>query len=456
MNKTGSFCVIALLLLASNTLSSQLTTAELAEVKTSTHSLADSAGITISTILKVFHLIAFLMLLLDVKARYNGTPLNYAHALRFIFFIYGSCCPWLLGGNENYAPAGYRGFNDNIFFHYFDLIYHGYFGFGYINCFNHNLKVDGQEYGFLYINILFFEILAFFILKTMAWAVSDELEENNRWSNFLASLKGMVFEFFAFPYCGWGVFFFKQHFVLSDLEDDGSVVTGRNDVVYWFSMLLALWMNYEVAMSCFELLMGNKDCLNNLSEEDLRVTHGRSKMLAPEAKLGQNIDSSGGCSDRSPVNCTTDALYEDYFLMVQHHFRSVHTNLSKFYNTIWIMRWVVFAVFSIIWYKYPRTLYLLFLVINLAMIGITVVIKKSFRWGFAFKLILVEEILVTLWHLAALVNYLDYYGSRGMSQFVIGLNTHIMFWSFLLTAAIEIALLVAGAVKNQEYFASFP
>jgi len=77
------------------------------------------------------------------------------------------------------------------------------------------------------------------------------------------------------------------------------------------------------------------------------------------------------------------------------------------------MRWVMFAVFSIIWYRFPRTLYIIYLIVNIGMIYITVAIKKSFRW--AFGLILVEEIFILLWHFAALLSYLDYYGARKMS-----------------------------------------
>jgi hypothetical protein len=54
------------------------------------------------------------MLLLDVYYRNKGKPLYFGHAMRFIFFLYGACCPWLIGGNENYAPLGYRKFNDGF------------------------------------------------------------------------------------------------------------------------------------------------------------------------------------------------------------------------------------------------------------------------------------------------------------------------------------------------------
>lgn len=100
--------VLVLLCLTSFAMCDQLTAAELAEVKVTGTEIADDAGKVIASIIKVLQILAWFMLLADVFARYNGKPLFFGHAMRFLFFIYGACCPWLLGGNENYAPLGYR------------------------------------------------------------------------------------------------------------------------------------------------------------------------------------------------------------------------------------------------------------------------------------------------------------------------------------------------------------
>jgi hypothetical protein len=136
--------------------------------------------------------------------------------------------------------------------------------------------------------------------------------------------------------------------------------------------------------------------------------------------------------------------------MFQFHYKNAHNSLSRFYNSIWLMRWVVFAVFSIIWYKYPNTLYVFFAGVNLAMVILTVVCRKSFR--FAFYWILTEELLITLWHGSALVLFVDYYKAQNLSKFVVALLTNIMFWSYLITVIIEFYLLMAGAARNTGYF----
>jgi hypothetical protein len=43
------------------------------------------------------------------------------------------------------------------------------------------------------------------------------------------------------------------------LESEGRVVSGKNDVVYWFSWGLAVWMTFEVLRSIYEIYEGNRD-----------------------------------------------------------------------------------------------------------------------------------------------------------------------------------------------------
>jgi hypothetical protein len=171
---------------------------------------ADSFGHTFAVLIKIIQLFGFLMTAFDILYRWlYGKPLYLMHTLRFAIFTYGACCPWLLGGNENYVPLAYRGWNDRTFYHFFDLIYHGYLGSGYLNCFNNKLMVDGVSYGFQYINILPIEILLFMLGKAFEWTSRDGFLRRNKWVQFIWTLKGLYLEFFGFPYAGWATFFIK-------------------------------------------------------------------------------------------------------------------------------------------------------------------------------------------------------------------------------------------------------
>jgi hypothetical protein len=178
----------------------------------------DSFGHAFATLIKVAQMWSLLMIGYDCYSRYHGKPCHYTHVLRYCIFVYGACCPWLLGGNNNYAPKGYRGWNDRTFYHFFDLIYHGYWGWGYLDCFNHKITVDGEPYGFNYVNILPIEILLFMLGKAAEWSSRDSFARRNRWVQFISSIKGLYLEFYGFPYAGWATFFYKQHFDMLELE----------------------------------------------------------------------------------------------------------------------------------------------------------------------------------------------------------------------------------------------
>ena len=255
------------------------------------------------------------------------------HTLRFAIFTYGACCPWLLGGNEDYAPLGYRGWNDRTFYHFFDLIYHGYFGWGYLNCFNHRLKVDGETYGFMYINILPIEILLFMLGKAFEWTSRDGFLRKNKWVQFIWTLKGLYLEFFGFPYAGWATFFLKQHFTLIDLANQGKIVEGRNDIVYWFSMALALWMIFEVARSVYEIYVGNRDHFYDmpLTDPDNTDSHQlleKKKEIQKDHNEEESEPALPADPDCHPDDCQYIACYVEYWFIYQHNHQSAYTPLS--------------------------------------------------------------------------------------------------------------------------------
>jgi hypothetical protein len=405
-------------------------------------------------------MLSLIMIFIDCIFRYFGKPLYFMHTLRYAIFVYGACCPWLLGGNENYWPLAYRGLGDTVFYDFFDLIYHGYWTSGYINCFKHELMVDGKPYGFLYANILCFEVLLFFLGKAFVWTSWDGFYRRNRWVQFMASFKGMFLEFYGFPYAGWATFFYKQHFVLVDLEDKGHVVTGRNSVVYWFSMALALWMTYEVAKSVWEIYTGNRDEYPGLVDTDPRLSPKKIQVAQTEIKQRKRFKVMPGNPglppdpDANPDDCQYIACYVEYWFMHQEHFKSAHNIVSQYYTTIWICRWVIFAIFSIVWYQQPVAVYISFLIMNLLMIWCTCVCKKSFRPYF-YGMILAEEILVTIWHLAALILMADYGGKRTMKPAAVDAMVHLMFWPYIITILLEVGMFVIPLFQNKEYHSHF-
>ncbi len=462
------------------------------EFKMTEHSMGDPFGHAFATLIKVAQMIALLMCLGDCLARYYGKPLHYTHTLRFAIFVYGACCPWLLGGNNNQTPGGYRGFNDRIFYHFFDLIYHGYWGWGYFDCFNHRITVDGKPYGFNYINILPIEILLFMLGKAAEWTSRDSFARRNRFVQLISSAKGLYLEFYGFPYAGWATFFYKQHFELLEFEREGKVVTGRNDIVYWMSWALALWMTFETARSIWEVYTGNRDSYCYFLQNDPRETRKQleaqagitdkkgyeqvsleekkdkkaieeelqkkinADLKARDISVGENHWGSDHPADwdAHPDDCQYIAVYIEYWFIYQHSFKNAYNKLSQYYFTIFLCRWVIFAIFAIVWYKHTRTIYIVFLVLNLLMIGVTVISRRSFRMWY-FWWILAEEILVLVWHISSLILMIDYYANGTLGQKSVNFLTNIAFWPYVLTVSAEGIHMLIPLLFNTEYYSHF-
>lgn len=312
----------------------------------------------------------------------------------------------------------------------------------------------------MYINILPIEILLFMLGKAFEWTSRDGFLRKNKWVQFIWTLKGLYLEFFGFPYAGWATFFLKQHFTLIDFANQGKIVEGRNDIVYWFSMALAIWMIFEVARSVYEIYTGNRDHfhempLHNPDEKNHHQIVESSKHKKIEEDKEEEDEHSEPAlpadPDCNPDDCQYIACYIEYWFIYQHNHQSAYNSLSQYYFTIWVCRWVIFAIFAILWFRLPRTLYIAFLVMNLLMIWLTVHCKKSFRW-FHYYWILAEEILVTAWHLASLISFIDYYGSQGMRQGAVDFLSHVQFWCYVVTICVEFIMMFVPVFVNRAYF----
>jgi hypothetical protein len=99
-------------------------------------------------------------------------------------------------------------------------------------------------------------------------------------------------------------------------------------------------------------------------------------------------------------------------------------------------------------------LYIFFTVLNVLSIAFTVASRKSFRM-FYYWCFLAEEILVTIWHVSALILYIDYYGERMLHQAAVDAFSHLMFWPYVATIVIEFVLMWVPLFYNVEYFSHF-
>ena len=117
--------------------------------------------------------------------------------------------------------------------------------------------------------------------------------------------------------------------------------------------------------------------------------------------------------------------------------------LGKFYNFVWVFRWFLFIAIALMSFGKPRTAWLIFWVVDLFMIVYTVLCLNTFM-NVAGILILVEEILVLIWHF-----WIFEFSVEGTSTSPWKTGT-IKFWSivvllcYILCMLIEIVLLFLG------------
>jgi hypothetical protein len=237
-------------------------------------------------------------------------------------------------------------------------------------------------------------------------------------------------------------------------------------------------MTWETIRSIWEVYTGNRDSFPGFCQEDPRIKkiadsnngglNGYSQVAIvshrdntlpskieekpePHPHAGLQLPPD---PDANPDDCQYICMYIEYWFLYQHHFKSAYVRLAPYYFTIFLVRWVIFAIFAIVWYKYPITMYIIFLVINVFMVWLTIDCRKSFRM-FYFWWLLGEEILVLFWHLASLISFADYYGKGTMRQGGVDFLSHVQFWSYVATVSFEFIMIIVPLFYNKEYYSHF-
>lgn len=88
-------------------------------------------GKILGSIWKVSILIVLLLLIIDAIQRFTGMKLGVAHGVRFIWFMYGLATMYIIGAGLDI----YRGYNEGIFYWFYQRILVGYFGSGFVGFF---------------------------------------------------------------------------------------------------------------------------------------------------------------------------------------------------------------------------------------------------------------------------------------------------------------------------------
>lgn len=364
-------------------------------------------------------MICLVLMIFDVFSRFGGKRIGVMHAVRFIWFIYGTACVYQIGAH---VGNGYRVFNDSIFGKFLEEIYDGYFGSKQFKIFKNPITVagvaqDSDASRRLFVqNALFLELIIFIILRLANLATWTGLAPGNPISHLIGSLRRVVGFFLTLFNAAVGLTWYQTIHSYNKMTG----VDDRAKFNVFLSWILAFYVHIEGLI-----------CLIEVFKSATGTTAPANASLAGAAK------AIGGATQSFP------AVVEEVAFMHQHKTLAMAKG-GQFYNALWMTRWVVVSILSFTWWNKVRTMYAIIVCIDAVFIIFPVMIMKTFgkRSG---CLILASEIFTFLRHLVQLFNWMDHAGDKDLSQFMVDLFTHIAFWSYILSSFIEFILLFLPA-----------
>ena len=404
-------------------------------------------------VFKGIQLFCLLLMIIDSISRFAGSPLRWMAVAHFIVFTFGASCTWTVGSQY---PNAYRGYNENFLVRYYDSMYNSYFGAGFISIFK-NLEAEGSggEYpGYWnFFNNLFVELCIYFLLTILTLAVMGGISKKAPFPNLIGTLK-LVFAFFlAMPIAIWATLWFRQHHAISKINRGDSGTEYKrwkvHFIVGWVVAILAcLFIFIDVVAGTFVGALSHKA---SLSRSATYAETGKNEDEAGQARTSfqhrPNNDASGNTNIhlKTGNHCSmADVKLELVFMHQDPNIAAKHP-LGVFCTALFVNRWIWFGVAGWIFTKKPRTMYTIFVGVDLIMIIVSASSLPTFRNG-AGILILIEEVLVFLWHASQMILFYDQgrvvdKGKDGMSKNWVWFFVVIVFGAYLVTILIEIILI---------------
>jgi hypothetical protein len=374
---------------------------------------ADKLGEVIGAISRVAMLIILALMLLDALSRFGGKKLfgkGVFYLTRSIWFLFGTAVIKILGRN-NPAPLGYRGFNDSIYQQLFEEVYEAYFGSKWLIIFRNPITVAGtaEHNNNLIENQIFIELSIFLVLRLLETVSIKKIKNGDALANLFGTLRRVwgIFMALYFWYYAW---LWVQY-----IHKISKICSGKNHFniylawfVFAYVVVETLWAIFEVGCAAY--------CKGECSNE----THKKSE--ADQIKHSYNT-----------------FLSEVTYMYQDKKAASTGNVFAKYYNFLYMFRWVAYSWIAITWYDRPRLIYILFFIADIFIVAFTIIAWNGFRKP-AGIMIIISEVLVFARHTTQFVFFIDLANGGGLSQGAVNWWTNISFWSYIVGTLIEIAL----------------
>lgn len=116
--------------------------------------------------------------------------------------------------------------------------------------------------------------------------------------------------------------------------------------------------------------------------------------------------------------------------------------------SIWYTRWMIVPAISLIWWSYPRTMYIMMCIIDLLMLVLGVLTMGGFHGPLGI-LFVVEEFFLLFWHFSQFILMIDYYAADDeaigkMSTGGTKLWVYFIFFSTIICLLLELTIFALG------------
>jgi len=178
---------------------------------------------------------------LDVLRRFKNKPLGFMALMHFVTFTFCLASSTKIGNKNRDIFLG----DATQFLDDFDsYMYYGYFKTGYLRILLPP-QVDGQDYGFNFINDVFVELCVYSLLMIVSYSLVTNLPLKKPFAHLVNSLRFVMGCSFAFLFISGGVRWWKQHNALTRLKNDGKDVD-RGKFVHVLAWIFVVIMFVEM------------------------------------------------------------------------------------------------------------------------------------------------------------------------------------------------------------------
>lgn len=204
----------------------------------------DKVGRIVGIILKILQIVFFFLMILDVLSRFKGKPINSMHLMRFLTFTFCAATTHYIGLNKDGYIGFHQGTNSELLGQFYNKIYLGYYDTAMFKLFE-NPKINGTEYGFIYLNSLFFELIFYLLLALLSYVFASKLKENNPIAHLINSIRFILGCSLAMIYINNGIMWWKQSNNLKKSRKLGDNVE-YNKWTFYITWIIVVFMFFEI------------------------------------------------------------------------------------------------------------------------------------------------------------------------------------------------------------------